>query len=41
MSFMGHIRGVIEDNEDGLPDYMRFDETGIIIIPPSSPWYPE
>ena len=39
VNLIGTFEGEIEYNEDGLPVYMRFEETGKIIIPPSSPAY--
>ncbi len=41
VNLIGTFEGEIKYNENGLPEYMRFEETGKIIVPPSSPRYPQ
>jgi hypothetical protein len=37
VNLVGTFEGEIQYNAEGLPDYMRFEETGIMLVPPSSP----
>jgi len=39
--FIGSFEGEIQYDENDLPIYMKFEETGIVLVPPSAPRQPE